>query len=214
MSIKKISEIREDFKKSEIDFSNIPDHPIKMFNDWFQMALESDKDNAISFVLSTVSSENIPSSRVLLLRYIDENGFTFFTNYESNKSKDIEVNNIVSANFFWEKLEKQVRITGKAIKISESESDKYFSSRPRNSQLGAWSSDQSSIIDIYYKIMSKMDEFKEKFKGKEVVRPFHWGGYCIEPDKVEFWQGRPSRLHDRLLFTKEKTIWKKERLAP
>ena len=185
-----------------------------MFNDWFEMALESDKDNAISFVLSTVSSENIPSSRVVLLRGVDENGFTFFTNYESEKSKDIEVNNIVSANFFWEKLEKQVRITGKAIKISESDSDKYFSSRPRDSQLGAWSSNQSSIIDVYYKLMSKMDEFKEIFKGKEVERPLYWGGYCIEPEKVEFWQGRPSRLHDRLLFTKEKTIWKKERLAP
>ena len=214
MSIKKISEIREDFNKSKIDFSNISDHPIKMFNDWFEMALESDKDNAISFVLSTVSSENIPSSRVVLLRGIDENGFTFFTNYESAKSKDIEVNNMVSANFFWEKLEKQVRITGKAIKISSADSDKYFSSRPRYSQLGAWSSDQSSIIDVYYKLMSKMDEFKEIFKGKEVERPLHWGGYCIVPVKVEFWQGRPSRLHDRLLFTKQKSIWKKERLAP
>ena len=148
------------------------------------------------------------------MRGVDENGFTFFTNYESAKSKDIEVNNIVSANFFWEKLEKQVRITGKAMKIPESESDKYFSSRPRESQLGAWSSNQSSIIDVYYKLMSKMDEFDGIFKGKKVERPLNWGGYCIEPEKVEFWQGRPFRLHDRLLFTKDKTIWKKERLAP
>ena len=214
MSIKKISEIREDFNKSKIDFSNISDHPIKMFNDWFEMALESDKDNAILFVLSTVSTKNIPSSRVVLLRGVDENGFTFFTNYESAKSKDIEVNNMVSANFFWEKLEKQVRITGKAMKIPESESDKYFSSRPRESQLGAWSSNQSSIIDVYYKLMSKMDEFEGIFKGKKVERPLNWGGYCIDPEKVEFWQGRPSRLHDRLLFTKEKNRWKKERLAP
>jgi len=214
MSIKKIIKIREDYKKSKIDFRNIPAHPIKMFNDWFEMALELDKDNAISFVLSTVSSENIPSSRVVLLRGVDENGFTFFTNYESAKSKDIEANNMVSANFFWEKLEKQVRITGKAIKISSSESDKYFSSRPRESQLGAWSSKQSSIINVYYKLMNKMDEFKGIFKGKKVERPLHWGGYCIDPEKVEFWQGRPFRLHDRLLFTKDKTKWKKERLAP
>ena len=214
MSIKKIIKIREDYKKSKIDFRNIPAHPIKMFNDWFEMALELDKDNAISFVLSTVSSENIPSSRVVLLRGVDENGFTFFTNYESAKSKDIEANNMVSANFFWEKLEKQVRITGKAIKISSSDSDKYFSSRPRESQLGAWSSKQSSIINVYYKLMNKMDEFKGIFKGKKVERPLHWGGYCIDPEKVEFWQGRPFRLHDRLLFTKDKTKWKKERLAP
>ena len=214
MSIKKIIKIREDYKKSKIDFRNIPAHPIKMFNDWFEMALELDKDNAISFVLSTVSSENIPSSRVVLLRGVDENGFTFFTNYESAKSKDIEANNMVSANFFWEKLEKQVRITGKAIKISSSDSDKYFSSRPRESQLGAWSSKQSSIINVYYKLMNKMDEFKGIFKGKKVERPLYWGGYRIEPEKVEFWQGRPFRLHDRLLFTKDKTKWKKERLAP
>ena len=214
MSIKKISEIREDYKKSKIDFSNMPDNPIKMFHDWFEMALESDKENAISFVLSTVSSKNIPSSRVVLLRNVDQNGFTFFTNYESSKSKDMEVNNMVSANFFWEKLEKQVRITGKAIKISSSDSDKYFNRRPRESQLGAWSSNQSSIINIYYKLMNQMDKFEEIFKGKKVKRPLYWGGYCINPEKVEFWQGRPFRLHDRLLFTKKKTIWKKERLAP
>lgn len=214
MSIKKISKIREDFKKSKIDFSNISNHPIQMFNDWFELALESDKDNAISFILSTVSSENIPSSRVVLLRKADENGFTFFTNYESAKSKDIEENNMVSANFFWKKLEKQVRITGKAKKISASESDKYFSSRPRKSQLGSWTSKQSSIINVYDNLMNKMDEFERLFTGRKVERPLHWGGYCIEPEKVEFWQGRPFRLHDRLLFTKDKNKWKKERLAP
>ena len=214
MSIKRISQIREDFKKSKIDFSNSSNHPIKMFNDWFQMALASDKDNAISFVLSTVSSKNIPSSRVVLLREVNENGFIFFTNYESSKSKDIESNNMVAANFFWGKLEKQVRITGKAIKISAADSDKYFISRPRESQLAAWASKQSSIINFDYKFINKMDEYKGIFKGKKVERPLHWGGYCIQPEKIEFWQGRPSRLHDRLLFTKHKDKWRKERMSP
>ena len=214
MSIKRISQIREDFKKSKIDFSNSPDHPLSMFNEWFEMALASDKDNAISFVLSTVSSKNIPSSRLVLLRDLNENGFVFFTNYESSKSKDIESNNMVAANFFWNKLEKQVRITGKAIKISASASDSYFYSRPRESQLGAWASKQSSRINLDYKFMNKIDEYKGIFKGKKVERPLHWGGYCIHPEKIEFWQGRPSRLHDRLVFIKNEDNWKKERLSP
>ena len=178
------------------------------------MALDIDKDNAISFNLSTVSLENIPSSRIVLLRSINEKGFTFFTNYTSDKAKDIEVNNIVSANFYWENLEKQVRITGKATKISSSDSDEYFNTRPRNSQLGAWVSDQSTVISLYFKMLNKIDFFKEMFKDKNVSRPLHWGGYCIYPIKIEFWQGRESRLHDRLLFTKENNSWKKERLAP
>jgi len=214
MSIDNIKNIREDFKKSKIDFNTIPDHPLELFNAWFEMALESDKDNAIAFVLSTISDLNIPSSRIVLLRGVSEKGFTFFTNYKSRKAKDIENNKMVSANFYWEKLEKQVRITGKAIKISAKESDEYFSERPRESQLGSWASKQSSVINLYYKLMNKVDEFEEIFKGKNVERPLHWGGYCILPESLEFWQGRPFRLHDRLIFKKEKDNWKKERLAP
>ena len=214
MSIDNIKNIREDFKKSKIDFNTLPDHPLELFNAWFEMALESDKDNAIAFVLSTISDLNIPSSRIVLLRGVSEKGFTFFTNYKSRKAKDIENNEMVSANFYWEKLEKQIRITGKAVKISAKESDEYFSGRPRESQLGSWASKQSSVINLYYKLMNKVDEFEGMFKGKEVERPLHWGGYCILPESIEFWQGRPFRLHDRLIFKKEKDNWKKERLAP
>ena len=214
MSIENIVNIREEFKKSEIDFKNLPDYPLELFHSWFDMALEVDKDNAIAFVLSTVSSEMVPSSRIVLLRGVTEEGFTFFTNYESRKAKDIEKNNIVSLNFYWEKLEKQVRITGKAVKISAAESDKYFGGRPRKSQLGAWSSNQSKVIDLYYKLMNKVEKFEGLFEGKKVERPLHWGGYCVEISTIEFWQGRPSRLHDRLLYTKERNNWKKERLAP
>ncbi|MEJ6748510.1 MAG: pyridoxamine 5'-phosphate oxidase [Flavobacteriales bacterium] len=214
MSIKNIVNIREEFEKSEIDFKNLPDYPLELFHSWFDMALEVDKDNAIAFVLSSVSSEMVPSSRIVLLRGVSEEGFTFFTNYESRKAKDIEKNNIVSLNFYWEKLEKQVRITGKAVKISSTESDKYFGGRPRKSQLGAWSSNQSKVIDLYYKLMNKVEKFEGLFEGKKVERPLHWGGYCVEISTIEFWQGRPSRLHDRLLYTKERNNWKKERLAP
>jgi len=214
MSTENIVNIREEFQKSEIDFKNLPENPLELFHAWFDMALDIDKKNAISFVLSTVSSEIVPSSRVVLLRGVSEKGFTFFTNYKSRKAKDIDHNNTVSLNFYWEKLEKQVRIKGKAIKISSADSDEYFGTRPRQSQLGAWSSNQSKVIDLYYKLMNKVAEFEGLFEGKKVVRPLYWGGYCVEVSTIEFWQGRPSRLHDRLLYTKEKNNWKKERLAP
>lgn len=213
MFSEKTNEIRKDYNKSKIDFNNLPDNPIPMFEDWFRMALECDSENAISFVLSTVSSESIPSSRVVLLRSISEKGFIFFTNYKSAKSKEIDCHNVVSANFFWHKLEKQVRIVGAAEKISSIESDRYFDDRPRDSQLGAWASNQSSIINDN-ELTNNLDKFKDMFKDKKVDRPLEWGGYCIVPKKIEFWQGRPSRLHDRLLFSKHGKEWKKERLAP
>ena len=213
MSYKKIDEIREDFGKSEIDFKNLPEVPMELFSNWFSLALKSDKDNAISFVLSTVSQENIPSSRVLLMRKVDENGFTFFTNYNSTKSKDIDNNHFVSMNFFWNKLEKQIRITGKASKVSPENSDTYFNSRPEKSKIGAAVSNQSSVIDFNFdfnKIISELQLDKDSIK-----RPKNWGGYMVIPIKIEFWQGRPNRLHDRVLYTKvSENTWKKERLAP
>lgn len=209
-----IKNIREDFDKSKINFAASPDNPLKLFDSWLNLALDIDKNNAICFVLSTVSPDSIPNSRVVLLRGLDTNGFTFYTNFNSSKAKDIELNNLVSANFFWQKLEKQVRIVGKAIKVSDYMSDNYFSSRPRSSQLGAWVSKQSSVVDLNEDFNDKKAKVENKFKGKDVERPINWGGYCIIPEKIEFWQGRPSRLHDRLLYTKLDNIWKKERLSP
>ena len=213
MSFNKIDEIREDFEKSKIDFTNLPESPMDLFSNWFSQALDADKDNAISFVLSTVSQENIPSSRVLLMRKVDENGFTFFTNYDSSKSKDIENNHFVSINFFWNKLEKQIRIIGKAIKVPAADSDTYFNSRPEKSKIGAVISNQSSIIDFNLDFEELISELNLE---KQVIeRPKNWGGYKVIPTKIEFWQGRPSRLHDRVLYVKtDENNWKKERLAP
>jgi len=213
MSFNKIDEIREDFEKSKIDFTNLPESPMDLFSNWFSQALDADKDNAISFVLSTVSQENIPSSRVLLMRKVDENGFTFFTNYDSSKSKDIENNHFVSINFFWNKLEKQIRIIGKAIKVPAEDSDIYFNSRPEKSKIGAVISNQSSIIDFNLDFEELISELNLE---KQVIeRPKNWGGYKVIPTKIEFWQGRPSRLHDRVLYVKtDENNWKKERLAP
>ena len=185
----KIKNLREDFNKYKIDIKNLPNHPIPIFTKWIQEALK-DNEKANAFVLSTISKGNEPTSRVVLLRAFDEHGFTFFTNYKSSKSEDIDNNNRVALNFYWEEFQRQVRIVGKADRISAADSDEYFSSRPRESQIGSWVSKQSSVINLYFKFVNAMDEIESKFKGKKVDRPKHWGGYKIKPISIEFWQGR------------------------
>lgn len=209
-----IKNLRLNYKKSTIDFKNLAKNPIQYFMNWFEDALKVNKQEANACVLSSVSSDNCPSSRVVLLKGVNENGFTFFTNYKSSKAKDIDANPNVALNFYWPELERQVRIAGIAKKITINDSDTYFKSRPRESQMGAWLSDQSKVIGLDYNFMETLNSLESKFKDKEVERPLHWGGYCIEPIKVEFWQGRPSRLHDRLEYKIEDGKWIYKRLAP
>ncbi len=209
-----LNNLRLNYKKSAIDFKNLEDNPISYFLKWFDDELKVNKDEANACVLSTVSVENKPSSRVVLLKSVNEKGFTFFTNYKSNKSLDIQNNPNVSLNFYWPELERQVRITGIAEQISPKDSDEYFKNRPRESQMGAWLSHQSTSIGLYYDFMDTLNKLESSFKGKDIERPLHWGGYCIIPSKIEFWQGRPSRLHDRLLYEFDENVWNKKRLAP
>lgn len=209
-----LKNLRLNYKKSTIDFKNLAKNPIQYFMNWFEDALKVNKQEANACVLSSVSSDNCPSSRVVLLKEVTENGFTFFTNYKSSKAKDIDANPNVALNFYWPELERQVRIVGIAKKITINDSDTYFKSRPRESQMGAWLSDQSKVIGLDYNFMETLNSLESKFKDKEVERPLHWGGYCIEPIKVEFWQGRPSRLHDRLEYKREDGKWIYKRLAP
>ena len=209
-----IKNLRLNYKKSTIDFKNLAKNPIQYFMNWFEDALKVSKQEANACVLSSVSSDNYPSSRVVLLKGVNENGFTFFTNYKSSKAKDIDANPNVALNFYWPELERQVRIEGIAKKIMINDSDTYFKSRPRESQMGAWLSDQSKVIGLDYNFMETLNSLESKFKDKEVERPLHWGGYCIEPIKIEFWQGRPSRLHDRLEYKIENGKWIYKRLAP
>ena len=209
-----IKNLRLNYKKSTIDFKNLAKNPIQYFMNWFEDALKVSKQEANACVLSSVSSDNCPSSRVVLLKGVNENGFTFFTNYKSSKAKDIDANPNVALNFYWPELERQVRIVGIAKKITINDSDTYFKSRPRESQMGAWLSDQSKVIGLDYNFMETLNSLEGKFKDKEVARPLHWGGYCIEPIKIEFWQGRPSRLHDRLEYKIENGKWIYKRLAP
>ena len=209
-----LKNLRLNYKKSSIDFKNLENNPISFFLKWFDDALKVNKDEANACVLSTVSVENKPSSRVVLLKSVNEKGFTFFTNYKSNKSLDIQNNPNVSLNFYWPELERQVRITGVAEQISPKDSDEYFKNRPRESQMGAWLSHQSTSIGLYYNFMDTLNKLESTFKGKDVERPLHWGGYCVIPSRIEFWQGRPSRLHDRLLYELDENVWNKKRLAP
>ena len=209
-----LKNLRLNYKKSSIDFKNLEDNPISFFLKWFEDALKLNKDEANACVLSTVSVENKPSSRVVLLKSVNEKGFTFFTNYKSNKSLDIQNNPNVSLNFYWPELERQVRITGIAEQISPKDSEEYFKNRPRESQMGAWLSHQSTSIGLYYDFMDTLNKLESTFKGKDIERPLHWGGYCIIHSKIEFWQGRPSRLHDRLIYEFDNNVWNKKRLAP
>ena len=209
-----LKNLRLNYKKSSIDFKNLDYNPISFFLKWFDDALKVNKDETNACVLSTVSVENKPTSRVVLLKSVNEKGFTFFTNYKSNKSLDIQNNPNVSLNFYWPELERQVRITGVSEQISPKDSDEYFKNRPRESQMGAWLSHQSTSIGLYYDFMDTLNKLESTFKGKDIERPLHWGGYCIIPSKIEFWQGRPSRLHDRLLYEFDENVWNKKRLAP
>ncbi len=206
--------MRSDYQKSKIDFENLDDNPITFFLKWFHEALEISDNEANACVLSTVSSDHKPSSRVVLLKNINDRGFTFFTNFESDKSIDIENNKNVALNFYWPELERQVRISGEAGKINYKDSDAYFRSRPRASQLGTWLSNQSTSISLDHNFTESLTKLEAKFKGKDVTRPSHWGGYCIDVDKIEFWQGRPSRFHDRVLYEFDTDNWSKRRLAP
>ena len=207
-----IKNLRIDYNQRKIDFNHFPKDPISLFINWFNEALKSEQE-ANSCVLSTVDIKNIPSSRVVLLKDVNNNGFIFFTNYNSSKAKDIEKNKHVALNFHWGKLERQVRITGVAEKISERDSDEYFKSRPLGSQLATLISEQSNSIDMAHDYMKKLENAKKQYKNKNIQRPMNWGGYIVEPNKIEFWQGRPSRLHDRLVYF-NKNEWVCERLAP
>ena len=187
----------------ELMEKDVAPNPIQQFEIWWQEALNSGIEEVNAMTLATVDKDNRPSARIVLLKGFDENGFVFFTNYHSQKAKDMEGNKHVSLVFFWKELERQVRISGIVKKISDKDSEQYFKSRPLISRLGAWASDQSAIIESREVLENKFRQLEEKYSDGNVPRPLHWGGYSVEPEMMEFWQGRSGRLHDRIEYSKQ-----------
>jgi pyridoxamine 5'-phosphate oxidase len=210
-----LADIRTEYKQKSLLEKDIEKTPVKQFEKWWKDAMHSGIDEVNAMTLATASSSGLPAARIVLLKAFDELGFVFFTNYESFKGIQLEENPRACLVFFWKELERQVRITGLVEKTSASESDEYFNSRPLTSRIGAWASPQSQVIGNREWLEEKEKKYTVEFSASSIQRPAHWGGYRLKPVTVEFWQGRPSRLHDRIQYSlQDNGTWEIERLAP
>lgn len=206
--------IRRDFSNKPLKEDSVNKNPFFQFSNWFEEAVNAQILDPYAMLISTVDANGQPHSRVVYLRNISEEGMIFYTNYNSQKAENIINSNKIALNFFWVELERQIRIEGLVSKVSNELSDKYFAARPRESQIGAWASNQSETIGSREELEKQVEFYNEKFKNMEVPRPPYWGGYIVDPVKFEFWQGRPNRLHDRLIYSKTEIDWKISRVAP
>lgn len=209
-----ISQFRREFLKGGLTRTDLDSDPVMQFSDWFEQARNTSMIDPTAMVLATVNGAGQPSQRSVLLKYFDADGFVFFTNYGSRKAGEIGANDRVSLLFVWLELDRQVRINGRAEKISTADSARYFVSRPRDSQVAAWVSSQSHQLGSRQALMQKFSEMKKKFGEGKIPLPSFWGGYRVVPDEFEFWQGRLNRLHDRFLYVRDNTAWSIERLSP
>ena len=210
-----IADIRKEYKLQTLNEADVNPNAIQQFHKWWNEALMSEIDEVNAMTLATANASGKPNARIVLLKGYDESGFVFFTNYHSQKGIELAENPFASLVFFWKELERQVRIEGAVEKTTSNESDLYFHSRPVESRIGAWASPQSKVIASRDVIEENVSELQKSFAGKEIERPPHWGGYIVKPVLIEFWQGRPGRLHDRIQYTKQaESDWKIQRLAP
>lgn len=211
---KNIADIRKDYKLRSLLETDIDLNPINQFQQWWNEAIKSNIEEPNAMTLATSTSKGKPSARIVLLKGLNNEGFIFFTNYESKKGLELEENPNAALIFFWKELERQVRIEGTVKKISEKESDEYFIIRPELSRIGAWSSPQSKVIKNREVLEEMFKKYTLQFSDGVIIRPPHWGGYIVKPEVIEFWQGRRNRLHDRLQYTLSNDKWIIERLAP
>jgi pyridoxamine 5'-phosphate oxidase len=215
MTPEELSQLRLDYTMHSLNEDQVAAAPIAQFEKWWEDAAQSKIVEMNAMTVATTGSDGMPDARIVLLKAFDERGFVFFTNYNSAKSGQLEQNGNCCLLFFWKELERQVRIKGVAEKISVKESIDYFDSRPEGSKLGAWSSPQSMVVAGKAFLKETFEYYAERFKHGQIPKPPHWGGYRIKPASIEFWQGRPSRMHDRILYTETTPgVWKTERLAP
>jgi pyridoxamine 5'-phosphate oxidase len=209
-----IRTLRYELSFKELDKKMLDRNPFRQFEIWMNDAINAGVIEPNAMTLATVGEKGFPDARIVLLRGIDKKGFSFFTNYKSKKGQDLSSSNKACLNFFWSELSRQVRIRGNVKKLPAKESDSYFQSRPRESQLGAWASSQSEVIKDRAELEKHFAFYEKKFEGKKVQRPPYWGGYLLTPVVIEFWQGRTNRMHDRIVYLKTGSRWKMERLSP
>lgn len=211
-----LADLRTNYSRASLDAADVNPNPFVQFDVWFKEALDAQLPEPNTMTLATVDESGRPSARIVLIKGADERGFVFFTNYESRKGRELAHNPNAALLFYWIELERQVRVEGRIEKTSEEESDRYFASRPLGSRIGAWASEQSAVIESRALLEAREKEIGARF-GENPPRPPHWGGYRLVPSSIEFWQGRPSRLHDRLLYTRDAASasgWKIAHLAP
>ncbi len=211
----RIDHLRKNYSKKKLLEQKAPGDPFKLFSKWWKQALLAEIDEVNAMTLATASPDGVPSARIVLLKDFNKNGFSFFTNYNSFKGRQLAENPKACLVFFWKELERQVRVTGIITQLDTADNDAYFATRPEESRIGAITSPQSEVIESREWLDNEYKKTRKALKGKEIRRPRHWGGYLVRPVIIEFWQGRPGRLHDRLQYSLEKDgTWKLERLAP
>ncbi|GGI90849.1 pyridoxamine 5'-phosphate oxidase [Halopseudomonas pertucinogena] len=209
-----IADMRRNYTRDGLVESQAPEDPYTLFGLWFSQAVEVESTEPNAMMLATVDGEGQPHLRTLLLKGFDDRGFVFYTNYQSAKGRQLLAHPVAAMTFWWPDLERQVRIEGRVEQVTDQESDQYYQSRPLGSRLGAWTSPQSQVISGREELEQRLAEVERRYADAEPPRPPHWGGFRLVPQMIEFWQGRPSRLHDRLRYCREEDAWRRERLAP